>query len=399
MEVIHISPSYKPAYKYGGPTISVSQLCEHLQKCDLKLRVLTTTANGQTELAVSTGIFQSVAGVPVRYFSRITGDHSHLSPGLSFHLLKVLWCTRKSATPCIIHIHSWWNMVAILSCLTARIFRLTVVVSPRGMLADYSFRHQKSILKRTIHTILGNWLLQGSHLHATSEQEKKDILASVKPKSIIVLPNLVDLPAKPTYQVGRPLSPFLHNEVCRSGQPSPFRLLFFSRIDKKKGIELLLLATASLRVSYTLTIAGTGTTAYLEELQELAKALGISNHIRWIGHVRNVDKYSILMDHDLLVLPSQNENFANVVIESLAVGTAVLVSDKVGLADYIISSRLGWVCSLCASDLATQIGAISNQKGRLARIRRHGPRRIFSEFHQKTLATSYIHFYNQLLES
>jgi len=399
MEVIHISPSYKPAYEYGGPTISVSQLCEHLQNCDVKLRVLTTTANGESELAVSTGRFYKVAGVPVRYFSRITGDHSHLSPGLAFHLLQALWHARRNVGSYIIHVHSWWNLVAIFSCLTGRVFKVPVVVSPRGMLTNYSFEHQKSLLKRTLHTALGHWLLQGSHLHATSEQEKKDILAYVKPKSITVLPNLVNLPAAPDNETIQPIPKGCHKSACSSKQTEPIKLLFFSRLDRKKGIELLLLAAATLKTDYKLTVAGTGTKAYVEELQELANTLGISNHIQWTGHVSNQNKYAMLMNHDLLVLPSQNENFANVVIESLAVGTAVLVSEEVGLADYVISSRLGWVCSLISKELAMQIEAISTQKDILKKIRIDGPKRIYSDFHQQTLATQYIQFYKRILVS
>lgn len=399
MEVIHISPSYKPAYEYGGPTVSVSQLCEQLQNCDLKLQVLTTTANGQAELAVSTGISYLIAGVPVRYFSRMTGDHSHLSPGLCFHLLKALYRLKKDSIPGIIHIHSWWNLVAILSCLTGRMFRVPVIVSPRGMLSHYSFGHQKSTLKRTLHSLLGKWLLNGSHLHATSDKEKRDILAYVKPKSITVVPNLVDFPALQTVQARLRRSHFSQDEDCKSSKTQPFKLLFFSRIDKKKGIELLLTAAATLQIDYTLTVAGTGQQAYLDELQDLAETLGISKRLRWTGHVSNQDKYHILMDHDLLVLPSQNENFANVIIESLAVGTAVLVSEDVGLADYIRSSRLGWVCSLCQLDIALQIETIFSQKKLLANIRVDGPTRVFDDFHQQTLATKYMHFYNRLLVS
>jgi len=419
MEVIHISPSYKPAYEYGGPTMSVSQLCEQMQKCGLKLQVLTTTANGAAELAVSTGIRYMVAGVPVKYFSRITGDHSHLSPGLCFHLLQVVWRARKHKAHFIIHIHSWWNLVAILSCLVARVFKLTVVVSPRGMLTTYSFEHKKSMLKRCLHIFLGSWLLKGSHLHATSEKEKSDILAYVKPKTINVLPNLIDLPAvttRPAMPVikalpailavkdTQPISPISTIQAMPANaenfKPStPFKLLFFSRIDKKKGVELLLRAVASLKVDYTLTIAGTGPAAYIEELQELTTALGIRKHIHWTGHVSNRDKYEMFNKHDLLVLASYNENFANVVIESLAVGTAVLVSEKVGLADYIIATQLGWVSSLEAADLAMQIEAISNQKEILTQIRLDGPTRIEDDFHRQVLAAKYMDFYKQLLVS
>jgi glycosyltransferase involved in cell wall biosynthesis len=410
MEVIHISPSYKPAYKYGGPTVSVSQLCETLQILNLKLQVLTTTANGTEELAVSSEVPYLVAGVPVRYFSRITGDHSHLSPGLLWHLIKLVWHIKSNNEPCIIHIHSWWNLVAILSCLVGRIFKLTIIISPRGMLTSYSFGHNKSLVKRCLHTILGKWLLEGSHLHATSEKEKRDILTFVKAKSVVVIPNLINLPAV-TRIKATPVRSIRRSELTttsnlglrpkqdNSRRASPFKLLFFSRIDKKKGIELLIQAVASLSIDFTLTIAGSGDEKYLQELLQLTGELGVGKQVRWTGHIPNSDKFEMLQEHDLLVLPSLNENFANVVIESLAVGTAVLVSEDVGLADYLKSSQLGWVSTRGVSDLAMRIEAISKQQDILSQIRLAGPWRIASDFHQEVLATKYMNYYKQLIVS
>ena len=49
------------------------------------------------------------------------------------------------------------------------------------------------------------------------------------------------------------------------------------------------------------------------------------------------------------------ENFANVILESLAVGTPVLVSPDVGLADYVIESELGWVCKAYPAKLRKTI--------------------------------------------
>jgi glycosyltransferase involved in cell wall biosynthesis len=54
-------------------------------------------------------------------------------------------------------------------------------------------------------------------------------------------------------------------------------------------------------------------------------------------------KNEIIAKSKLLVLPSQDENFANVILESLLSGTAVVVSNKVGLSDFVKQFNLGWV--------------------------------------------------------
>ena len=56
------------------------------------------------------------------------------------------------------------------------------------------------------------------------------------------------------------------------------------------------------------------------------------------------------------MLPSFNENFANTVIESLAVGTPVLISENVGLKDYIEKNNLGCIFKL--NELKNQLSTI-----------------------------------------
>jgi glycogen synthase len=55
MKILHIIASYKPAYVYGGPVMSVSMLAEQLALAGNQVDVYTTTANGKTELPVKTG--------------------------------------------------------------------------------------------------------------------------------------------------------------------------------------------------------------------------------------------------------------------------------------------------------------------------------------------------------
>ena len=114
--ILQITPAYKPAYFYGGPTLSVSKLCEELHKTELQVKVLTTTANGTTELPVSTSVPNKVAQVDVYYYKRLTKDHTHFSPSLIFNLIKMIRENKKdNPGQLVIHIHSWWNTIAILS--------------------------------------------------------------------------------------------------------------------------------------------------------------------------------------------------------------------------------------------------------------------------------------------
>jgi glycosyltransferase involved in cell wall biosynthesis len=73
---------------------------------------------------------------------------------------------------------------------------------------------------------------------------------------------------------------------------------------------------------------------------------------------------------DCLVLPSRNESFGLVVIEALAAGLPVVVSDRVGAAERIEEGKTGWVVPAGdAGALAARLLQCSRDRGELRRMR------------------------------
>jgi len=402
---------------YGGPIQSVGKLCEALVGLAVSveslgiddLRVLTTAANGESELDVSVGKRILVDGVKVTYFKRWTKDHSHFSPGLLWALRrKVLRyfvkfsagspqddSNTKLQTPnakLIIHIHAWWNLVSVLSCLVAKWYKIPVVLSPRGMLTSYTFGNRNSFSKTIIHKLMGETLLKYCHIHATSEQEKRDILTIVQPKSIRVIANLVSLGTEVAgsgYQVAG----------SKYQEPLIFNIIFLSRIEEKKGLELLFEALTVVNIPWQLTIGGTGKEEYIQNLKHKAETLKLSEQITWLGQVSNADKFNLMAMHDLTVLTSYNENFANVVVESLSVGTPILISKFVGLADYVADKNLGWVTGLNIEEIKTGIIQAYQDIEKRKQIRSTAPLQIKANFNDDTLVKQYIELYKEILAS
>ncbi|WP_316797793.1 XrtY-associated glycosyltransferase XYAG1 [Pedobacter frigidisoli] len=410
MKIIQITASYKPAYIYGGPIQSVGKLCEALNRfaiissenpgdelqaqgkeCKLNIEVLTTTANGGEELDVQTEHPILVDGVQVTYFKRWTKDHSHFSPGLLSHLRNEILRYKHNDKP-IIHIHAWWNLVSVLSCFIAKWYKVPIVLSPRGMLTAYSQNNRNSFSKKLLHTLIGKRLLKHCHIHATSEQEKKDIERIVSPQSITVIPNLVGFEYQESgsmYQEA--VSAYQEREV-------PFRLIFLSRIEEKKGLELLFDALAQLEINWQLTIAGLGNDEYVKRLKDKAESLQVNTRINWIGQVNNDEKYRLMAQHDLLILTSYNENFANVVIESLSVGTPVLISDQVGLSDYVKEKDFGWVTVLNKDNISKEIIRAADDRPKRNRIRESGPARIRMDYSDEVLVERYVEMYQSVID-
>lgn len=396
MKILQINASYKPAYIYGGPTMSVGKLCEEVggrksedggfnsaqpdNRTSLnvsQLEVYTTLANGTEELNHPSGVIQLVEGVPVRYFKRCTKDHSHFSPAL-------LWCLWKNVkTFDVVHIHAWWNLVSVLSCWIAVIRGVPVVLTPRGTLSPYSFINKNNRIKSIFHFLLGKPILQKVHFHLTSEKELLDTQKLIKGKSFQVIPNFVQL------------SENLPEHI--SFETKTLELIFLSRIEHKKGLELLFDSLSALSIPFHLSIAGSGEEDYVKSLKLQAEGLKIKPYITWIGQVNPEDKFKLLAQHHLLVLPSYDENFANVVIESLSVGTPVLLSEQVGLSDYIKQKQLGLVCDRKHQDFRNAIIELGNNRALLAEISKRSSSQIKKDFNANLLRNQYLELYQNII--
>ncbi len=387
INILQITPAYKPAFVYGGPTLSVAKLCEVLQTSALKVKVLTTTANGNQELMVETNCLNTVDQVNVYYFKRYTKDHTHFSPGLLIYLIKTIKQHRiKNNEKLIVHIHSWWNTVAVLSAFISLWYKIPVVISPRGMLTPYSLRNRHSLFKSVIHKSLGKHLLKHCYIHATTEKEKVDLRQIIKSlRGIYIIPNFAIFPHPSSI-----LQPIANRK-------QPLKLLFLSRIEEKKGLDNLLASLSIIKISWHLTIAGDGAATYIKRLKELCEKLKIEEQITWVGEVKNHKKYLLMEDHDLLMLTSHNENFGNVVIESLSVGTAVVITEGVGLAPFVLEHQLGWVCTLQPAHLTLTITQAAADENKRKWIREHGPEIIKKSFSDQELLKNYHQMYQQII--
>ena len=369
--------------------MSVSKLSEEVSKQGVNLEVITTTANGHQELPdIKISEQMLVDGVPVTYYPRITKDHTHFSPSLLSALTKKIGNSKLTNEQPILHIHAWWNLVSIFSAWIARWKKVPVIISPRGTLSSYSFGNKNSGIKDYIHKFLGKRLLEYSYFHVTSDKEKRDVERLINPRGVFVIPNFVRIPGENDGEVIR------QNAEKKADS---LKLLFISRVEEKKGLELLFDSLKDFRAVWHLDIAGSGEESYVQKLKLLADEYGLSSKITWLGHVNNEQKFKVMAEHDVMVLPSFDENFANVVVECLSVGTAVLLSENVGLSEYVTQENLGWICERTRADLLSKLEDILSGQKKLESIRTLAPGIIRGAFNEAALTQKYIAMYLEVL--
>jgi glycosyltransferase involved in cell wall biosynthesis len=156
---------------------------------------------------------------------------------------------------------------------------------------------------------------------ASSESESEEIRDAVGPEvQPLVAP---DLPP-------REILPDLSPDEKPSKTPGHLKLIFYSRIARKKNLPYLLERLRKVTDGrIELTIAGpVEDEKCWREAEEQISKLPENVRINIVGTVSYADGLALLKQHHLFVLPTVYENFGYVVLEALAAGCPVLISER-----------------------------------------------------------------------
>lgn len=306
MRVLHVVPSYWPAFRYGGPIRSLHALCVELRRQGLDIRVATTDADGSGDLPVSTTTWSEVDGVPVRYFPR----RPRTRYGVSFEMAR--WLKAEVRSFDLVHVTSLFSFPSLAANRMAGRAGVPCVVSPRGSLLAGALR-TKSLKKVLYWSAFERWnLRRAAAIHATSEEEARAILRAIRGARVEVIPNGVRMPQRAPV-------------VERCGH----RVVFLGRIHPIKGFDLLVPAAARLTglvPEAELVVAGPDEDGYRREVELMIERSRPRPRVKWVGPVSEGARDELLAGAAIAVLPSRSENFGQVVVEALAVGTPVVAA-------------------------------------------------------------------------
>ncbi|MGZ5617130.1 MAG: glycosyltransferase [Usitatibacter sp.] len=330
MKLLHVVPSYIPAWRYGGPIRSVHGLCAALAARGHEVEVVTTNVDGDASSDVPLDVPVRIDGVVVRYFPSTRLRRLYYSPPMYRYLRQSMrqWD--------LVHTHSVFLWPTTAAARLARKFGKPYVMSPRGMLVRDLISRRSALLKRAwISLIESRNVSLAAAVHVTSALEAEELLAlGLKPRRMFEAPNGIDLPSE-----GKPDESHQHME----GDDLPAKyVLFLGRISWKKGLDRLVSALAA-APGIVLVVAGNDDEGYWPSLIEKAAGLSVADRIHRLGFVDGERKRQVLSRAAALVLPSYSENFGNVVLEAMALGVPVVVTPEVGLASVVASSGSGLV--------------------------------------------------------
>ncbi|MCV3215677.1 hormogonium polysaccharide biosynthesis glycosyltransferase HpsP [Plectonema radiosum NIES-515] len=398
MRILQIVPSI--SLIYGGPSQMVMGLSSALARENVKVTILTTDSNGdsgQKPLDVPLNCPVKQDGYEIIYF--------RCSPfrRYKFSLLLLKWLNNHADEFDLAHIHALFSPISSVAATVCRQKNLPYILRPLGTLDPADLRKKKQ-LKQLYATILERANLGGAAaIHFTSDQEAKISERFGVSTHDLVIPLGVILPGGE----GRRGRGGEGGNAIRTQFGIPLNVplvLFMSRIDPKKGLNLLIPALEKLLAeggNFYFVLAGTNPQDpdYEEKIRLQIENSPLRSHTTITGFVTGELKSALLQAADLFVLPSYYENFGIAVAEAMVAGVPVIISDQVHIWHQVRDSESGWVGTTDVESLVELLRfALQNP----AECRRRGLRAqeyALSNFSWEAIARQMIQAYNQILTS
>lgn len=348
LRVLQIVPSL--SLVYGGPSQMVLGLSKGLADQGVDVTILTTDANGDVgqaplDVPIDQPVYQN--GYKIRYF--------HCSPfrRYKFSLNLLNWLFKNIHDYDLAHIHALFSPISSFSATIARSKQLPYILRPLGTL-DPADLQKKKRLKQIYAALLERPNLTGAAaVHFTSDQEAKTSERFGVTTRDWVIPLGVELPS------AEAVSQTEVRQRLGITDQHPM-VLFMSRIDPKKGLDLLLPALEGLRaegVPFHLVLAGGNPQdpQYETQIRERIQTSALADRTTFAGFVSGAFKTQLLQAADLFVLPSYYENFGIAVAEAMSVGVPVVISDQVHIWQEIEQAGAGWICTCDVTSLTEKL--------------------------------------------
>lgn len=326
---------YIPGYKSGGPLRTIANMVERIGD-RFAFRVLTrdrdaTDSAPYPDRPADTWI--PVGKAQVWYAS---------PGGLSAGAIR-----RRVAEvmPDAIYLNSFFSPLTVRLLALRRlglIPAVPVVIAPRGEFSPGALRLKAPKKRAYIAAARAAALYANLIWQASAPREADEIRRVMGAVETVVAP---DIPAPLSIAAAPP----------PAKRPGALRLVFLSRVAEKKNLHFLLELLPRLRGAVELEIYGPlREPAYWARCQALIAALPPSTSVSYKGPVVHEEVAEALARAHVFCLPTLGENFGHAILEALAVGRPVLVSDQTPWHD-LEARGAGWDLPLDAHRWVEQL--------------------------------------------
>ena len=350
MHILHVISTLAPTS--GGPTSALRGLANCQHERGHRVAVCTTNTGNPTSITLDKNdIFQGyVPGIERLAFSA-QASVLLVSRGMR------AWLHRRIREFDVVHIHGLYRFPPTYAARCARKRGIPYIIRPHGSLDPYLYKQSsQSVLLKRMYERWFDWpnLNAAGAIHYTTEDERAGAAALGFRAPTFVVPNGLDwarfasLPARGAFR-------------ARLGVGEVPLVLFLSRVNFKKGLDLLVPAFAVARATFpdaVLAIVGPDNEGYGAKVRGWVAERGLQRCVRFVDALAGSAVLEAYVDADAFALPSYTENFGIVVAEAMACQCPVVISDQVNIHGEVASAGAGLVTRCDATEVANALIAL-----------------------------------------
>ena len=337
MRIVHVIATL--AAEEGGPSRAVLDMAMAMAQRGHEVSIQTTDyGDAPVDVTAATGLGVKIdihpVGVPRRW-KRSTALRAALE--------------RDLPKADVVHLHSLYLYHCLVTEQICRQARVPYILRPHGTLDPFLQQRHRS-RKALVGALFQNRVTDNAAgLHFTAQEEQTLARPYARGQKGFVVPLPLD-PAE--FAALPPATRFAELYPETAGRRV---VLFMSRLNFKKGLDLLVEAfgrVAAEQPDLHLVIAGPddGMRAAVETWVSEA---GLDQRVTLPGMLRGEARLAALAAAELSVLPSYSENFGYAVVEAMACGLPVLISNNVNIWREVQAADAGLVCE-ASVDALTQ---------------------------------------------
>jgi len=232
----------------------------------------------------------------------------------------------------------------------------------------------------------------------TAEMKRELVTLGISPARIRIIHNSTEIPAEPGYRASTKAK--LRRDLGLGGNKIA---AFVGRLSEEKNLDLLIAAWPDVLGDFPdaqLLILGAGG-AYRnveDRLRAQVAGLGLSQSVRFLGHVDRAKDY--VMASDLFVLPSRTEGMSNALVEALACGASIVATDIPGNSE--LCTDRGNALLVPVGDRAATAAAIKEMfgsPGLAEKLGKAARKKAEDELSVGHMVSAYLEAYEEMLRA
>jgi glycosyltransferase involved in cell wall biosynthesis len=319
-------------YPGRGEFTVTKELAQKLSEKGIEIKILSTIPRKYDNKKLN---FLNELPYKVQYLEEQA--LSSFIPAFSLKLIKKI----KEEKVDMVHVHGPFYFHSLATYIS----NMKYIISLHGtfMKEAYETKRIKKAKKDLYMGLIGKYILKKSRAIIVNTQEEKKHFLDYYPyliEKLKIIPNGMDI------------SHFYNHTDDTNGyfyrnnpQKDKKIIVFLGRLSWIKGLDILIKGFSHLyneNKEVHLLIAGKdGGDGYENKVRSWVRKFGLEKAVTFTGFLDGKDKINVLCSSDVFILPSYSENFGMAVIEAMAAGLPVVVTNRVAISNEISQWKAG----------------------------------------------------------